>query len=214
MKYGVLGSGMVGQTIAARLAALGHEVMVGTRSPEKLADWQAGAGRGVQVGGVAEAAAFGELLFNATSGRASLEALQAAGEANLNGKTLVDIANPLDFSHGMPPTLFISNDDSLGESIQRAFPGVKVVKALNTVNASLMVDARLVANGEHTLFICGNDAGAKAQVIDLLRTQFGWQEIIDLGDISNARATEALLPIWVRLYGAFGTPMFQFKIVR
>lgn len=214
MKVGVLGSGMVGQAIAAKLAELGHEVMVGTRSPEKLQEWLAGVGGNVRIGSMAETAAHGEIVFNATSGAGSLEALQLAGAENLNGKVLIDIANPLDFSNGMPPSLFISNTDSLGEQIQKAFPDVKVVKTLNTMNAYLMVDPRQLADGDHHIFVSGNDAEAKAKVTEILMNWFGWRNVIDLGDITTARGTEQLLPIWIRLWGALGTPMFNFKIVR
>lgn len=213
MKYGVIGTGMVGLAISNRLAELGHEVMIGTRDVSKSGDKLKAKHEAVKVGTFAEAAAFGEVLFNATSGAVSIEALKMAGEANLNGKALVDISNPLDFSKGMPPSLFVSNTDSLGEQIQRTFPQLKVVKALNTVTAPIMVDAKQVAGGDHDLFICGDDVIAKETVINVLR-MFGWMNIHDLGDISNARATEAVLPIWVRLYGKLGTPMFNFKVVR
>ena len=213
MKIAILGSGMVGQTIGAKLVGLGHDVMVGTRSPEKLRDWAA-QNPGAKVGSLVEAAAHGEIVFNATNGGGSLEALRQAGEANLNGKILVDIANPLDFSHGMPPTLFISNTDSLGEQIQQALPGVRVVKSLNTLNAYLMVNPGLVGGGDHTIFVSGNDPAAKAEVARLFAEWFGWRDIIDLGDITTARGTESLLPVWIRLMMAFGHPNFQFKIVR
>jgi len=136
MKVGIFGSGMVGQTIGSKVAELGHAVMMGTRNPAKLQEWLGKVGGNARVGSLAEAAAHGEILFNATNGNGSLEALALAGEANLNGKILVDISNPLDFSHGMPPVLFVSNSDSLGEQIQRAYPKVKLIKTLNTVTAS------------------------------------------------------------------------------
>jgi len=212
MKIGILGSGMVGQTLAAKLAERGQDVMVSARSPEKVAAWAAGAG--VRVGSVSDTAAHGEIVINATKGEASVDALRAAGEANLAGKILMDIANPLDFSHGMPPTLWVSNTDSLGEQIQRALPQTKVVKTLNTLNAVLMVNPGALAGGDHTIFVSGNDAAAKAEVSRLLAEWFGWRDIIDLGDITTARGTESLLPVWVRLMMAFGHANFQFKIVR
>jgi predicted dinucleotide-binding enzyme len=212
MKIGIFGSGMVGKTIGAKLAELGHDVIVGSRSPEKLREWAASVG--AKAGSYTETARFGQILFNATKGDSSVEVLRAAGEANLNGKILVDIAIPLDFSGGMPPALFVSNTDSLGEQIQRAFPGVKVVKSLNTMNAALMVDPRLVGGGDHTLFVSGNDAAAKAEVSRLLSEWFGWRDIIDLGDITTARGTESVLPLWIRLMMVFGHPSFQFKVVR
>ena len=168
----------------------------------------------VRLGTFAEAARHGEMLINATSGAGSLSALQLAGEQNLNGKILLDVSNPLDFSHGMPPTLTVCNTDSTGEQIQRAFPRVKVVKALNTVTAFLMVNPALVNNGDHTLFVCGNDAEAKAQVTAWLREWFGWQDVLDLGDITAARGAEMYLPLWLRLWGASGTGMINVKVVK
>lgn len=217
MKIGVLGTGMVGNTLGSRLVQLGHQVMMGSRTAnnEKAAAWVANHGALASQGTFADAAAFGELLLNCTKGQFSLDVLNLAGEDNLNGKVLIDISNSLDFSKGMPPTLSVCNDDSLGEQIQKAFPKLKVVKSLNTLNAALMAEPQKLASGDHDIFVCGNDADAKKQVTQLLN-QMGWdtKHIIDLGDITNARGTEQLLPIWVRLYGTFGTPMFQFKIVR
>jgi hypothetical protein len=226
MKIGVFGTGTVGRTLASRLAELGNEVMIGTRDPGKtqaktapdaygnppFSAWLAGNPR-VKLGTFAEAAAHGELLVNATQGSASLEALEKAGEARLSGKVLVDISNPLDFSKGMPPTLFVKDSDSLAEQIQRAFPKVKVVKTLNTLNALLMVNPGQLAGGDHSVFLSGNDAQAKKTVNELLRS-FGWKDIIDLGDISTARGPEMLLAAWLRLYGALATPIFNFKVVR
>lgn len=167
----------------------------------------------VGVGPFAEAAGHGEFLINATNGGGTLNALQLAGQGNLNGKILLDASNPLDFSQGMPPTLLVCNTDSTGEQIQRAFPQVRVVKGLNTVTASLMVDPSLVNHGDHTLFICGNDAEAKAQVTARLKEWFGWRDIMDLGDISSARGMEMYLPIWLRMWGAIGTGVFNVKAV-
>ena len=154
------------------------------------------------------------MVFNCTAGGASLAALELAGEDNLRGKVLIDVANALDFSGGMPPTLSVVNTDSLGEQIQRAFPQVRVVKALNTVTAALMVDPRLVADGDHHAFVCGDDAQAKAQVTEILTDWFGWREVLDLGDITAARGTEMWLPLWLRLWGALGTPVLNLKVVR
>ncbi len=212
MKVGVIGSGMVGQTIAAKLAALGHEVVIGTRDPSKLTEWLAANPNG-QAASNAEAAAHGELIVNATNGAGSVEALTLAGADNLAGKVLLDISNPLDFSKGMPPTLFIKDDDSLGELIQRTFPSALVVKTLNTMNANVMVDPSLVADGDHTVFVSGNDTGAKAAVTSLLQS-FGWRDILDLGDLSTARGTEMILPLWLRAWGALGDTPFQFKVAR
>jgi 8-hydroxy-5-deazaflavin:NADPH oxidoreductase len=226
VRFGILGTGIVGRTIASRLAGLGHEVMVGTRNPADtmsrtepdtygnppFSAWQEEHPE-VQLGTFGEASAHGEMVLNATAGAVSLEALELAGETNLNGKILIDIANPLDFSKGMPPTLLVCNTDSLGEQIQRRFPEAKVVKTLHTMNAYLMVDPAQLAATDHTVFVSGDDAEAKAMVTELLRS-FGWTDIIDLGDITTARGSEMLLPIWLRLFGALQKPIFNFKIVR
>ena len=226
MRFGILGTGVVGKTIAVRLDDLGHDVIVGTRNPEETLSrtdpdqygnppfgaWQEEHPE-VRLGTFAEAAAHGDMVVNATAGTVSLEALEQAGEDNLNGKILIDIANPLDFSKGMPPTLLVSNTDSLGEQIQRRFPEAKVVKTLHTMNAYLMVDPAQLAATDHTVFVSGDDAEAKARVSELLRS-FGWSDIIDLGDITTARGTEMVLPIWVRLFGVLQKPIYNFKIVR
>lgn len=217
MKIAVLGTGVVGNTIGTKLIQLGHEVKMGSRSAsnEKAAQWVQGAGNNASQGTFEDAAAFAEtFIFNCTSGQGAVEALEMAGANNLRDKILIDITNPLDFSKGMPPSLTISNDDSLGETIQRTFPDLKVVKTLNTLNTFIMVDPSRVP-GDHDIFVSGNDADAKNKTKALLQT-FGWkaENIIDLGDITTARGTEMLLPIWVRLYGALGTPEFNFKIVR
>lgn len=214
MKYAVLGTGMVGQTIATKLHALGHEVMMGSRARghEKAVAWAKGAGDRASEGSFAEAAAFGERIVNCTAGVHSLAALAAAGDDNLAGKIIVDIANPLDFSRGFPPTLSVCNDDSLGEQIQRAHPKAKVVKTLNTINCLLMVDPSWVP-GSHSIFVCGDDAGAKEEVLGLL-AEFGWSrgQVIDGGGISFARGTEAYLHLWVRLYGVFQSPDFNVEL--
>jgi len=214
MKIGVLGAGMVGATIATKLIELGQEVMMGSRNAggEKAVTWAQANGANASQGAYAQAARFGEILFNCTQGTASIEALQMAGADNLKGKILIDVANPLDFSHGPPPTLSICNTDSLGEQIQRTFPETKVVKTLNTVNCEVMVNPALVP-GDHDIFVCGNDADAKARVAELLKQWFGWRSVIDLGDISAARATEQMMPIWLRLYGVLGVLHFNVRVV-
>jgi hypothetical protein len=216
MRVGILGTGVVGRSIGGKLAALGHEVTIGTRDVDALmartetdargnesfAEWK-GKNPEVKLGTFADAADQGELVVNATDGAGSLEALHSAGEENLDGKVLIDISNPLDYSRGMPPSLIVSN----------TFPGAKVVKALNTVTAFVMVDPSLVAGSDHTIFMSGNDSQAKAQVGEVLRS-FGWQHIVDLGDITTARGVEMYLPLWIRLWRTFGTPMFNIKVVQ
>ena len=225
MNIAVLGTGMVGQAIAGRLDDLGHSVVVGTRDPEAtsartepdgmgnppFSAWHADH-EGVALATFADAAAGAELVVNASSGSASLDVLGLAGADNLAGKVLVDVANPLDFSQGFPPTLSVKDTDSLGEQIQRAFPETKVVKTLNTLTASLMVDPRSLGESS-SIFVSGDDAQAKATVVSLLES-FGHDDVIDLGDLSTARGAEMLLPLWVRLMAALGTGTFNFKIVR
>jgi predicted dinucleotide-binding enzyme len=214
MKIGVLGTGIVGQTIGTKLVELGHEVKMGSRSAtnEKCVDWSNRVGKNATPGAFADAASFGELIFVCTNGMRTLEALRLAGAGNLSGKVLIDISNPLDFSKGFPPTLIVCNDDSLGEQIQREFPDAKVVKTLNTVNCVVMVNPSIVS-GPHDLFLSGNDEVAKDTVRGILES-FGWQIVIDLGDITTARGTEQLLPIWVRLMSLLKTPNFNFHIAR
>ncbi len=206
---------MVGQAIGTKLVQLGHQVSLGSRSAnnEKATEWVKANGKNAAQGTFAEAAAFGQLIFNCTAGVGSLAALNLAGAENLNGKILIDIANPLDFSKGMPPTLTVCNTDSLAEQIQRAFPKVKVIKTLNTVNCNIMVNPSLLKD-DHVVFMSGNDPEAKLRVVSILKEWFGWKSVVDLGDITTARGTEMLLPIWVRLWGVLQTPNFNFKIVR
>ena len=216
MEIGVLGTGMVGQAIATKLASLGHEIRMGSRKAgnEDAVAWVTEAGKGASEGTFADAAKFGELVVNCTAGVASVDALTAAGADNLAGKVLVDIANPLDFSQGMPPVLALCNDDSLGERIQATFPEARVVKTLNTMNCQVMVDPARVP-GEHAVFVSGDDDSAKREVTALLG-DFGWPEerIIDLGGISTARGTEMYLPLWLSLYGQLQTGDFNIGVIR
>jgi len=213
LKIGVLGTGDVGKVLATKLVSVGHEVKMGSRSPSnpKAVEWAKKAGPKASAGTFGDAAKFGEVVFNCTAGMASLEALKMAGAPNLAGKVLVDVANALDFSKGMPPTLSVCNTDSLGEQIQRAFPAAKVVKAFNTMSNSVMVNPGLVPDTE--AFLCGNDAQAKGKVVEIMKS-FGWKRPLDLGDITAARGMEMILPLWVRLFGLFQTPNFNYKIVR
>ena len=216
MKIGVLGTGNVGNTIAAKLIQLGHEVKMGARTAgnSKALSFVSAHGPLASEGSFSDAASFGEIVFNCTKGEHSIEALKLAGEEALHDKILVDVTNPLDSSSGMPPTLLISNTNSLGEEIQRTFPRTKVVKTLNTMWCGLMVNPRMMPES-HTVFICGNDEEAKLKVGKLLQ-EFGWypDEIFDLGDITNSRGTESYLPIWLRMYLKTKTGAFNIKIVK
>jgi predicted dinucleotide-binding enzyme len=215
MRIAVLGTGMVGQTIGSKLVELGHEVRMGSRTAggEKAAAWVAAAGERASEGTFEDAAAFGELVFNCTAGTGTLAALEQAGAANLAGKVLVDVANPLDFSTG-ELRLAVCNEDSLGEQVQRAHPDAKVVKALNTMNCEVMVDPTRVS-GDHLAYVCGEDADAKEQVRSLLG-EFGWpgERVLDLGGIRAARGVEMFLPFWLELMRAQGTANFNLAIQR
>jgi 8-hydroxy-5-deazaflavin:NADPH oxidoreductase len=215
MRIGVLGTGMVGSAIATKLVRVGHEVTMGARAPdnENAARWVAEVGEGASQGTFADAAAFGELAFNCTAGTASLEALDVAGGPNLAGKTLVDVANPLDHTRDGPPMALVYDGDSLAEQIQRALPKTRVVKALNTMNCEVMVDPSRVPGGGHDVFVCGDDPSAKEQVVALLRS-FGWapERIVDLGDLTAARGTEAYLRLWLPLRIALGTNDFNIRV--
>lgn len=227
MKISVLGTGMVGQALAGRLAELGHDVVVGTRDPAAtlartdpdamgtppFATWHA-QHAGVPLVTLAQAGDHGEVLVNATSGGASLAALEAVGAARLAGKVVLDVANPLDFSNGFPPSLSVVNTDSLAEQLQRAHPEARVVKSLNTMNCQVMVDPERLGT-DTDVFVAGDDAEAKAVVTGLLH-ELGWPaaSVRDLGGLSSARGTEMFLPLWLSLMQALGTGDFNVKIVR
>ncbi|MER5776662.1 NAD(P)-binding domain-containing protein [Streptomyces sp. NPDC002039] len=212
MRYAVLGTGTVGRTIAGRLLDLGHEVVIGTRVPEATRQRAEFADGRLPVATFAQAASEGETLINATNGLASVAALREAGAADLDGRILIDVANPLDFAEGFPPRLDVVNDDSLGEMLQRTFPGLRVVKTLNTMNCRIMVDPARVP-GDHQVFLSGEDPEAKRVVRELLHS-FGWPDarILDLGGIETARGTEMLLPLWLRLMGTLGHADFNFRV--
>lgn len=215
MRIGVLGSGMVGQSLGSQLVSLGHEVMMGSRETNNpgAAEWAARMGALASQGTFAAAAAFGEIVILCVKGEVALEVAQQAGEQNLTGKVLLDVSNPLDFSQGMPPTLIaaLSNINSLGEELQRRFPKARVVKALNTVNCEVMVNPRMLAEPTD-VFVSGDDAGAKQIVTDLLKS-FGWERVLDLGGIATTRGTEMFLPIWLSLWSKLGTPHFNIRLV-
>ena len=223
MNVAVLGTGVVGRTLATKFASLGHQTRLGTREVEAslasdqvtrdgsgtLAEWQA-SNPPVVIATFADAASGADLVVNATSGEGSLPALGAAGD--LTGKVVLDVSNALDHSSGFPPRLFICNDDSLAEQIQREFPRAKVVKSLNTVTAPVMADPGSVEGGDHTMFLAGDDEQAKATVRGVLES-FGWRQVIDLGGLRAARGMEMYITLWLGVMGAQGSPMFNVKVV-
>jgi predicted dinucleotide-binding enzyme len=226
MRVGILGTGTVGRSIAEGFTKAGHDVVIGTRDVDDLMARTEGDRMGnppfavwyaehdaIAVAKYAGAAAHGELLVNATRGDVSIEALTATGAENLAGKILVDPSNPLDLSKGFPPTLFVANTDSLAEQLQAAFPEVLVVKAWNTMTAALMTNPAAVADGDHALMVCGNDEAAKNAFTQIARESFGWRQIVDLGDLTGARAMEGYVTLWVRAMHTLGTPLFNVKFV-
>jgi predicted dinucleotide-binding enzyme len=213
-KIGIIGTGTVGATIGKKLIELGYEVKMGSRSKAhpKAVAWVQANGLNASEGTFTEAAQFGDIIFICTKGEFTLNALEIAGPENFNGKTVIDLTNPLDFSKGMPPTLLICNNNSLGEEVQKLLAGASVVKTLNTVNCEVMVNA-VKCGGEATMFMCGNNQAAKQDVAEILR-QFGWVDIMDLGDITAARGTEMHLMLWVRNMAVLKSSYFAFKLIK
>jgi predicted dinucleotide-binding enzyme len=215
MNIGIFGTGSVGQVIGSRLVDLGHSVMMGSRTHdnEKARAWKRTNGDLASFGTYAEAAAFGEVLFNCTAGRGTLSALEFPKASDLQNKILIDIANPLDYTRGAPPTLSVANTDSLAEQIQREHPLMRVVKALNMMNVEVMVHPEKLS-AAHDIFVCGNDRDAKATVTMILMEWFGWKSVIDLGDITQARGMELFLPLWLSIQRKLGTSSFNIKLVK
>jgi predicted dinucleotide-binding enzyme len=198
MNVGVLGSGDVGRSLAGGFVSLGHEVKIGSREPAKLAEWVTAQSGRASAGTFAEAARFGDLIVLATLGTATENVIKLAGPDNFAGKVVIDTTNPLDFSGGMPPKLFVGHTDSLGERVQRRLPKAKVVKAYNTAGHALMVNPKL-PGGPPTMFIAGNDEEAK-KIVSQVCEAFGW-ESLDLGGIEGSRQLEPMCLVWV-LHGA------------
>jgi predicted dinucleotide-binding enzyme len=213
MNITVIGTGVAGRTLAQAFQRAGHDVVVGTRDPGETAGREEWVGLDVPLQPLSTAAGQAEVVVNATNGGASLSALGEVGTDHLAGKVLLDVANPLDFSQGFPPTLSVKDTDSLAEQIQRAFPEARVVKTLNTVTASVMVDPASLGDGDTTMFAAGDDAEARQVAVGLLR-DLGWLDIVELDGLHNARGLEMWLPLWVRLMGALGTAEFNVKLVR
>ena len=220
MNIGVLGTGVVGQTIATALTEKGHNVRMGSRSAnnEKAAEWVKKSNNRATQGDFNDAASFGEIVFLCLNGNHAIDVVRSIDAENVAGKIIIDVTNPLDFSKGMPPRLIegLNNSTSLGEEIQNAWPGARVVKTFNTVNCDVMVNPKLINNGDHTLFICGDDADAKNKVKHFLVDTFGWrpESLLDLGGIVASRGTEAYVPFWVMMMQATGSPMFNVKVVK
>ena len=213
MRIAVIGTGHAGRTLAQGFQRTGHDIVVGTRDPDATRAREEWSGLDVPLAALGVVAADADLVVNVTNGQASLAALGEVGTDHLAGKVILDVANPLDFSQGFPPTLSVKDTDSLAEQIQRAFPDARVVKSLNTVTAAVMVDPSTVGDGDTTVFVAGDDEGARRQVTELLR-ELGWLDIVELDGLQNARGLEMWLPLWVRLMGALGTGQFNIKLVR
>jgi len=214
MKIGILGTGMVGETLGTKFVQLGHQVKMGSRTAnnENAAKWVAKNGTNASAGTFAQAAEFGDMVFLCLKGDVEMDVVRSVGQKAFGNKPVIDVSNPLDFSRGMPPSLSICNTNSLGEEVQKALPSARVVKTLNIVNCEVMVEPNK-AGAQPTMLICGNDSKAKADVTTLLKS-LGWTDIIDLGDITKSRATEMLLPIWLSLMQTLGHAYFGFKVVR
>ena len=213
MRIAVIGTGHAGRTLAQGFQRTGHDVVVGTRDPDATRAREEWLGLDVPLAALGMVAADADLVVNVTNGQASVAALGEVGSEHLAGKVILDVANPLDFSQGFPPTLSVKDTDSLAEQIQRAFPEARVVKSLNTVTAAVMVDPSTVGDGDTTVFVAGDDEEARQQVSELLR-ELGWLDIVELDGLQNARGLEMWLPLWVRLMGALGTGQFNIKLVR
>ena len=216
MKYAVLGTGMVGHTLSTKLVGLGHEVRKGSRitDNENAAAWASKLGGASGYGAQREVSVWADRVIFAVNGAQIEAAASAVGNEAAAGKTVIDVTNPLDMSHGMPPVLVahLSNTTSAGEILQAALPDAKVVKTLNTMNHRIMVDPSRVP-GVHDVFLCSDHDDAKAEACEIL-AEFGWSAPIDLGPLAAARGTEGLMPFWLRMSGANGNFDFNYRIVR
>lgn len=214
-KVGIIGSGDVGKQLAKGFAKHGFDVVIGSREPAKLESWSKEVkdvkGK-LAVGDFSRAASHGDIVIVATAGTGTESALEIAGPKNFRGKLVIDATNPLDFSKGMPPSLFVGTTDSLGERVQRKLPDAKVVKCFNTVGNIRMIDPKF-KEGTPPLMICGNDAAAKKRV-DAILKELGWPGAFDVGGIDASRSLEALVPLWVRIAAATNSYEHAFKVVR
>jgi 8-hydroxy-5-deazaflavin:NADPH oxidoreductase len=225
VKIGILGTGGVGRTLAAKLISLGHEVVIGTRNVEDTLARTAPDGMGgppfkvwhsqnpkVKLVKFSEAASFGEILFLATFGDKTAEAISLAGKQNFDNKLVLDTTNPLDFSKGVPPKFTVTLGNSLGEQIQKHIPNAKVVKAFNTIGAHIMVNPNR-EEGSPDLFIAGNDSDTK-KIFSSLAEQMGWQSVIDLGDISQSYWLEANAMLWIHYGFKYNSWNHAFKLLK
>jgi 8-hydroxy-5-deazaflavin:NADPH oxidoreductase len=212
LRVGILGSGDVGKQLGRGFAKHGYDVMLGSRDPAKLEPWRKETPGKVSTGTFAQTAAHGEFVILALHGAATEAAIELAGAQNFAGKLVLDATNPLDFSHGMPPGLFLGTTDSLGERVQRKLPTAKVVKCFNTVGNLQMVDPKF-KEGVPPMLICGNDPESKKRTDEILRG-LGWPGAMDLGGIEGARWLEAIVPLWVRAGQVLKTSGHAFKAVR
>lgn len=213
MRHAMLGTGMVGKAIGERLIELGDEVCMGSRTPdnEVAAAWAEAQGDRASLATFQDAVAGADFVWLAVKGEHALEVLASVGDV-LEGKTVLDLTNPLDFSQGFPPRLFVCNDDSLGEQLQRAHPDADIVKTFNTLSHVLMVNPGALPE-EHDVFVAGESETAKEQVSTLIE-RLGHKTPLDLGGIEASRGLEAWLLLWTRLYGVIGTPFYNLRLVR
>jgi 8-hydroxy-5-deazaflavin:NADPH oxidoreductase len=209
MQIAIVGSGEVGRSLGRAWRAAGHEATIGTRDPAETRarpEWA-----DVDLDLVAYADLDAEVFLNATRGETALDALRAVGPA-LSGKVVIDTTNALDFSQGFPPSLFVSNTDSLSEQLQRALPEARLVKMFNTMNNQVMAHPTSLGQ-ESTIFLAGNDESARGTAAALAR-DLGWTDVLDLGDLTAARGLEMYLPLWLRIANAVGGVPFNIKVVR
>jgi predicted dinucleotide-binding enzyme len=209
MQIAILGSGDVGRFLADGFRRAGHDVTIGTRDPDATRSRDDWADVDLPLAAYPDLRA--DIFVNATRGDGSLAALRAVGPA-LDGMVVIDTSNPLDFSQGFPPSLFVSNTDSLAEQLQRALPQVRLVKMFSHMAHEVMVDPDSPGQ-ESTILLAGNDAAARQTAADLAR-DLGWVDVLDLGDLTAARGIEMYIPLWLRLYGVVGSPLFNLKVVR
>lgn len=210
MNVGIIGSGDVGQKLGDGFIELGHKVMIGSRDTNKLAAWVGKHKDRASAGSFSQAAEFGDLVVIATLWAGTKSAIEMTGAKNFSSKVVIDVTNPLDFS-SMPPKMAVGGNDSAGETVQRLLPGAKVVKAFNTVGNPHMVHPQF-QEGKPTMFICGNDEGAKKTVTDIV-TAFGW-DCVDIGGIEGSRQLEQLAMLWIIYYFRTNTGNHAFKLLR